>query len=48
MRGGVDEDVSETDRAEVSPERSVLQVYTLYYITLVMFTVLCFSVGSDF
>ena len=34
MRGGAYENVSEAYRAEVSPERRVLQVYTLYCITL--------------
>lgn len=34
MCGGVDENVSEAYKAEVSPERRVLQVYTLYCITL--------------
>lgn len=34
MRGGVNEDVSKAYRAEVSSERRVLQVYTLYCITL--------------
>ena len=34
MCSRIDEDVSEAYKAEVSPERRVLQVYTLYCITL--------------
>lgn len=34
MCSGVDEDVSKAYRAKISPERRVLQVYTVYCITL--------------
>lgn len=50
MRGGADEDVSETHRTNKLKKTCITSVYTvLYYTTLVMFTLLCyFSVDIYF